>query len=187
MIKCTPHKGGYAATVCNALSNVLEIQPTTRSKGLFTGSIVDIPSGKSLGNRIMLKSGEHGKVGIILNYCPFCAGELRELPKVFNREVYDKFLADDDETPLEFAISRAQTLYNKILKDAKVDHDNAVWHYGDLSDTQKDHIEIRWEVRWGFGGEADGDYNIPMTALFDDTWEASVRECAACAIKEYRR
>lgn len=76
--KCTPKKDGYAETMCDALMKAIQYHPTKKSKGIFSGMITHIPTGTRKGNRITIHSGDFLDGGIVANFCPFCAGELRD-------------------------------------------------------------------------------------------------------------
>lgn len=78
--KCTPLKGGYADTVCEALKMAVQHRPNNKSKGLFTQSIVNTSTDKweRMGSCITLHSGDFVGDGILLNLCPFCGGQLHD-------------------------------------------------------------------------------------------------------------
>lgn len=62
---------------CTALSEVLQPQSRgSRSQGLELHSLIDINTFKHSRHIAVLKSGAHGKKGLVLNFCPFCRGEL---------------------------------------------------------------------------------------------------------------
>lgn len=79
MAKCTPKPGGYSETHCDALTAATQgfhAGATARSKRLFVASMVNTTTHESLGTRVVLKSGDYTKNGIVLNVCPFCGGGL---------------------------------------------------------------------------------------------------------------
>lgn len=80
--KCSFVKGGYAdsESVCTALVKAMQGgRQTKKSRGLYSGSMVNFNSGERLGEQIKLKSGEFVESGICLNFCPFCGGQLRDM------------------------------------------------------------------------------------------------------------
>ena len=81
MSKCNFLKGGYAdpESMCKALIESIQWgRQTKKSRGLYSGSIVNIKSNERLGEQIKLKSGEFTQDGICLNFCPFCGGQIRD-------------------------------------------------------------------------------------------------------------
>ena len=78
--KCSYVKGGYADNVCSAMSDSAEGgRQTKKSKGVYSGSIVNIRTKERLGIQLKLKSGEFVENGICLNFCPFCGGQVRDM------------------------------------------------------------------------------------------------------------
>jgi hypothetical protein len=65
---------------CWALDEVLQLPGGrgTRSQGVEAQTMVNMDSFEFSRNLIVLKSGEHGKKGLVMNLCPFCGGELVE-------------------------------------------------------------------------------------------------------------
>lgn len=65
---------------CWALDEVLQ-RPGgrgTRAQGVEVQSLVNMDTFKFSRNLIVMKSGQHGKKGLVMNLCPFCGGELVE-------------------------------------------------------------------------------------------------------------
>lgn len=98
-----------------------------------------------------------------------------------NRETYDAIR--NASNPVEKAISRAQNLYNKLLKKGGISGSDKLWLDGDYS-YYNDCIEVNWEETWRYGGYDSGLYYIPVEALFDDTWEAKVTELTNAVINK---
>lgn len=64
---------------CWALDEVLEIGGQgTKYQGLKLNTMINMDTHKFGRHLVVLKSGKHGKKGLVLNLCPFCAGELVE-------------------------------------------------------------------------------------------------------------
>lgn len=64
---------------CWALDEVLEIGGQgTKYQGLKIMTMIDMENHKFSRHLVTLKSGKHGKKGLVLNLCPFCGGELVE-------------------------------------------------------------------------------------------------------------
>ena len=80
--KCSFVNGGYADNVCGALSDSVEGgRQTKKSKGIYTGSIVNFKTHERLGIQVKLKSGDFIEDGILLNFCPFCGNPVRDMSK----------------------------------------------------------------------------------------------------------
>ena len=75
---CKFMKGGYAESFCESMSRTLDTEKTKRHRGVFQQDIVEHPSFKKLGVRIVIKSGEFAKDGIVINVCPFCGEKVRD-------------------------------------------------------------------------------------------------------------
>ena len=68
----------YSFSFCSLLTQAVEglIQDRRNNQGgIFTQPVHDLPTGRLVGNRIMLFSGKH-VMGIALATCPFCGGAL---------------------------------------------------------------------------------------------------------------
>lgn len=64
-------------TPCAGLSSVLQYGGRgTRYQGVEMQSFVNMKTMKFTRNLVILKSGEHGKRGVVMNFCPFCRGQL---------------------------------------------------------------------------------------------------------------
>lgn len=63
---------------CQGLKAVLQYQGGrgTRSQGAELQTLINTKTGKFSRQWVVLKSGEHGKRGVVMNHCPFCAGEI---------------------------------------------------------------------------------------------------------------
>jgi hypothetical protein len=62
---------------CWALDEVLEIGGQgMRYQGLKLNTMINMTTHKFARHLVVLKSGKHGKKGIVLNLCPFCGGDL---------------------------------------------------------------------------------------------------------------
>lgn len=63
---------------CWALEEVL--QPPygrgTRSQGVVLQTLINMNTREFSRQLVILKSGQHSKKGMALNFCPFCAGEI---------------------------------------------------------------------------------------------------------------
>lgn len=78
--KCSFVNGGYADNVCSALADSVEGgRQTKKSKGIYTGSIVNFKTHERLGIQVKLKSGDFIEDGILLNFCPFCGNPVRDM------------------------------------------------------------------------------------------------------------
>lgn len=60
--------------LCNGMKEVVQYQGGrgTRSQGAELQTLINLKTGKFSRNWIVLKSGKHGKTGIVMNHCPFC-------------------------------------------------------------------------------------------------------------------
>jgi hypothetical protein len=65
---------------CWALDEVLQMPGGrgTRHQGVEIQTMLNMDSFEFSRNLIVLKSGQHGKKGLVMNLCPFCGGELVE-------------------------------------------------------------------------------------------------------------
>lgn len=63
---------------CRGLSAVLQPPGSqgTRQQGVFMQTLMNMQTHKFSRNIVVLKSGNHGKRGLVMNHCPFCAGVL---------------------------------------------------------------------------------------------------------------
>lgn len=63
---------------CKGLDAVLQMPGGrgTRQQGVELQSVINVKSGKFSRHWAVLKSGAHGKLGIVMNHCPFCAAVL---------------------------------------------------------------------------------------------------------------
>lgn len=63
---------------CKGLEGVLQAPGGrgTRQQGVEVKTLINMKSGKFSRHWVVLKSGAHGKLGIVMNYCPFCASEI---------------------------------------------------------------------------------------------------------------
>lgn len=59
---------------CKGLDGVLQFPggQGTRRQGAELQTIINMETGKFSREWVVLKSGEHGKIGIVMNNCPFC-------------------------------------------------------------------------------------------------------------------
>lgn len=72
---CSIKPNGLAP--CWALDEVLELGGQgTRYQGLKLLTMIDMGSHKFARHLVALKSGKHSKKGLVLNFCPYCRGEL---------------------------------------------------------------------------------------------------------------
>lgn len=76
--KCSPKKNGYAEILCDPLMKSIADHAPSKRKGILKGTMINIKTLEEEGECISLVSGEF-KNGIVLNYCPFCGGHLRDL------------------------------------------------------------------------------------------------------------
>lgn len=83
--KCSFKQEGYAQFLCDPLRRSLNYNGS-RAGGLIAQSIGKWQNGKQefnwLGERVLLKSGEFKKKGIMLSFCPFCKGQLFDFDHV---------------------------------------------------------------------------------------------------------
>ena len=56
MEDCRKKVGGYAEFVCDFMMSVVEINPTSRQKGLFAHSMINIKTNERLGTAISIKT-----------------------------------------------------------------------------------------------------------------------------------
>lgn len=96
-----------------------------------------------------------------------------------NREIYRALIGST--SVIDRAVTRAQKLYNKIIEEGGAQDDDVTWHRGTHS-YYGSNVEVYWEVTWGYGGHAEGSYDIPVAALYDDTWEQEVTRLANAVI-----
>jgi hypothetical protein len=63
---------------CKGLSAVLQYPGGrgTRQQGVELQTLTNLQTFKFSRHLVVLKSGEHGSRGIVMNYCPFCAAEI---------------------------------------------------------------------------------------------------------------
>jgi len=74
--KCSIKEGRIEP--CIALGEVLQSPGRgTRQQGLEMQSYLNMDSFKFSRNLVILKSGKHGKNGLVLDYCPWCRSKLR--------------------------------------------------------------------------------------------------------------
>ncbi len=79
MKKCSFKKGGYAEDVCDAMQKAIDTKRRTKaSKGIFSGSMVNMKSMERIGHQLIIKSGGFTENGILLNFCPFCGEKVRD-------------------------------------------------------------------------------------------------------------
>ena len=77
--KCKFMLGGYLEESCKALKDAVELFPTRKSKGLYAQNRVMLSDNRSLGTAVLLKSGGFRERGVLLNYCPFCGNQIRDV------------------------------------------------------------------------------------------------------------
>ena len=65
--------------VVRLLNSVEGGRQTKKSKGIYTGSIVNFKTHERLGIQVKLKSGDFIEDGILLNFCPFCGNPVRDM------------------------------------------------------------------------------------------------------------
>lgn len=64
-------------TACAGLSGVVDNHGRgTKLQGVKMQTLVDLKTFKFSRNIAILKSGKHGKNGIVMNFCPFCGKEI---------------------------------------------------------------------------------------------------------------
>jgi len=63
---------------CKGMDGVLEQDGGvgTRKQGAKLQTLINFKSGKFSRQWIALKSGEHSKSGIVMNFCPFCGEQI---------------------------------------------------------------------------------------------------------------
>lgn len=63
---------------CNGLEQVLQMPGGrgTRQQGVEMQTLINMKTGKFSREWVVIKSGKHGKRGIVMNNCPFCAAEI---------------------------------------------------------------------------------------------------------------
>lgn len=103
----------------------------------------------------------------------------------FTKEVYEEILRRDEECPLEAAVDRAVKLHNKILSAGGVgDSSELMWRSGEIDVMWESHVAISWEKAWQYGGQDDGYYNIPLSALLDESWQSEVTRISNDVLKD---
>jgi hypothetical protein len=66
-----------SVTPCWALDEVLELGGVgTRYQGVKFNSMCDLKTFEFRRHLVTIKSGKHSKKGLVMNFCPFCQGEL---------------------------------------------------------------------------------------------------------------
>lgn len=87
---CSLRKGEI--TVCDALDEVLEFPngQGTKYQGLKLYSMVSMDTMEFSRNIVVIKSGQHAKKGLIMNFCPFCREELNEGAMVSYRKAVER-------------------------------------------------------------------------------------------------
>ena len=63
---------------CKGLEQTMQLPggQGTRRQGVELQTLINMKTGKFSRQIAILKSGEHGSKGIIMNFCPFCRGKL---------------------------------------------------------------------------------------------------------------
>lgn len=76
-MKCHITKTGSIER-CKGMDAVLQMPGGrgTRKQGAELQTLINFKTGKFSRNWIVLKSGDHGKTGVVMNYCPFCSGKI---------------------------------------------------------------------------------------------------------------
>lgn len=75
VLKCTLKRGRI--TPCDGLSSTIQYYGRgTKYQGVQMHTMVSMKTGDFSRHLVVLKSGEHGKKGVVMNFCPFCRGAL---------------------------------------------------------------------------------------------------------------
>jgi hypothetical protein len=63
---------------CQGLDEVLQMPggQGTRRQGVELQTLINLKTGKFSRHWVVLKSGKHGRLGIVMNNCPFCAATI---------------------------------------------------------------------------------------------------------------
>lgn len=70
MMEFTPCKvENGVVKLCKTLLSAVEID---KRKGLSVSEFVNVNTGETTRTAVVVRSGDHSKRGIILNFCPFC-------------------------------------------------------------------------------------------------------------------
>lgn len=77
LVKCESKENRYATNICVHLRGYLQFHAKKGMKGFFVGSSVMISTGEKLGEKVTYQDGK--KPPVLLNFCPFCGGELHSI------------------------------------------------------------------------------------------------------------
>lgn len=73
---------GRLKTMCEGMKGVVQDQHTrgTRMQGVSILNLFNMETMKPSRQLVVLKSGDHGKKGLVMNVCPFCTAVVYRPP-----------------------------------------------------------------------------------------------------------
>lgn len=78
-LKCSVSEDGLHILPCRMLTSVFEYDSPPSKKGIVRHQLHNIQTGKPSRTFFSAKSGDYKKMGLALNFCPFC-GEKIDAP-----------------------------------------------------------------------------------------------------------